>query len=130
MASTGMSNTHPVVTIDVVRQLNTTLSAFSKRYMNTQVLDRHTTKEVLRAILHSILFHRLFGTVKPKTFEVLDITMPGVADPETESMVNEKVDAFWKAIEGGSDKRGQVSQSIRVFTVISLSRWKSLSRFL
>ena len=26
-------------------------------------------------MLHSILFHRLFGTVKPKTFEVLDVTM-------------------------------------------------------
>ena len=40
-----------------------------------QVLDRHTTKEALRAVLHSILFHRLFGTVKPTTFEVVDITM-------------------------------------------------------
>jgi hypothetical protein len=42
-----------------------------------QVLDhdRHTTKEVLGAILHSILFHRLFGTVKPQIFEVLDVTM-------------------------------------------------------
>lgn len=26
-------------------------------------------------MLHSILFHRLFGTVKPQTFEVLDVTM-------------------------------------------------------
>jgi hypothetical protein len=25
--------------------------------------------------LHSILFHRLFGTIKPQTFEVLDVTM-------------------------------------------------------
>jgi autophagy-related protein 101 len=41
----------------------------------TQVLDRHTTKDVLCAILHSILFHRLFGTVKPRTVEVLDVTM-------------------------------------------------------
>jgi autophagy-related protein 101 len=43
--------------------------------------------------------------------------MPGVADPETESLVNEKVDAFWKAIEGGADKRGQVSRSMRVFNI-------------
>jgi hypothetical protein len=43
--------------------------------MPVQTLDRHNAKEVLNAILHSILFHRLFGTVKPQTFEVLDVTM-------------------------------------------------------
>jgi hypothetical protein len=43
--------------------------------MPAQILDRHSAKEVLTAILHSILFHRLFGTVKPQTFEVFDVTM-------------------------------------------------------
>ena len=40
-----------------------------------KVLDRLQTKEVLRAMLHSILFHRLFGTIRSRTFEVLDVTM-------------------------------------------------------
>lgn len=40
-----------------------------------QILERQTAKEVLHAILHAILFHRLFGTVKPQTFDVLDVTM-------------------------------------------------------
>ncbi|KAF9009702.1 hypothetical protein BDQ17DRAFT_1421862 [Cyathus striatus] len=71
------------------------------------VLD-WTTKEGLHGVLHAILFHRLFGTVRPQTFEVLDVTMPGVADPEMERLVNEKVGLFWKAIEGGVNKRGQV----------------------
>jgi hypothetical protein len=43
--------------------------------MLAQILDRHSAEEVLTTILHSILFHRLFGTVKPQTFEVLDVTM-------------------------------------------------------
>ena len=30
---------------------------------------------MLTGVLHSILFHWLFGAVKPKTFEVLDVTM-------------------------------------------------------
>ncbi|KAK0473944.1 autophagy-related protein [Armillaria novae-zelandiae] len=72
------------------------------------VLDRSTTKDVLRAMLHSILFHRLFGIVKPQTFEVLDVTMPGVSDPDVEQMVQEKVDLFWKSIENGGSKRGQI----------------------
>jgi len=71
-------------------------------------LDRNTTRDVLRGVLHAILFHRLFGTIKAQTFEVLDVTMPGVADPDTEQLVNDKVDAFWKGIEGGASKRGQI----------------------
>ncbi|KNZ77901.1 hypothetical protein J132_03177 [Termitomyces sp. J132] len=75
-------------------------------------------------MLHSVLFHRLFGTVKPQTFEVLDVTMvcsnstshrhnlmeyqPGVSDVEMEQLVNDKVDAFWRGIEGGASRSGQV----------------------
>jgi hypothetical protein len=40
---------------------------------------------------------------------------PGVADAEMEHLVNEKVDAFWKGIESGSNKRGQVSLLSRGF---------------
>jgi len=34
--------------------------------------------------------------------------MPGVADPEMEQLVAERVDIFWKGIEGGANKRGQI----------------------
>ncbi|KAF7978068.1 hypothetical protein HWV62_1711 [Athelia sp. TMB] len=79
---------HPVITIDVI-------------------LDRRTAREALGAILHSILFHRLFGTVKPQTFDVLDVTMPGVSDYEMEQLIADRVDALWKGIENGTNKRGQ-----------------------
>ncbi|KAK2460715.1 hypothetical protein APHAL10511_007185 [Amanita phalloides] len=72
-------------------------------------LDRSTTKDVLNGILHSILFHRLFGTIKPRTFEVLDVTMPGVSDPAIEQLVNDKVEAFWKGMENGFNKHGQIN---------------------
>jgi len=76
------------------------------------ILDRLTTKDVLKGVLHSIMFHRLFGLVKPRTFEVLDVTMPGIYHTETEQLMNEKVEAFWKAIEGGYTKRGQITVTI------------------
>ncbi|KAJ7290288.1 autophagy-related protein [Mycena rebaudengoi] len=85
-----MNTSHPTITIDLV-------------------LDRHTTKDVLQGVLHAILFHRLFGLVKPQIFEVLDVTMPGVSDPEMEQLVNEKVDVFWRGIESGASKRGQIT---------------------
>ena len=71
-----MDEPHPKITIDLVCLF---FFLFRKQFLNgllkAQVLDRHLTKDVLRAILHSILFHRLFGTVKPKAFEILDVTM-------------------------------------------------------
>ena len=33
---------------------------------------------------------------------------PGVADPGIESLVDEKVDAFWKGVDGGASKSGQI----------------------
>ncbi|KAF8061838.1 autophagy-related protein [Lyophyllum atratum] len=86
MASTTV---HPIITIDLT-------------------LDRVTTRDVLTGVLQSILFHRLFGTVKPQTFEVLDVTMPGVSDQAIERLVDEKVNIFWKWFESGSKKDGQI----------------------
>ncbi|KAF5388469.1 hypothetical protein D9757_004625 [Collybiopsis confluens] len=71
------------------------------------LLDRHTARDVLRATLDAIFFHRLFGTIKPKTREVLGVTMPGVSDADMERLMDEKVDVFWKNIENGISKRGQ-----------------------
>jgi len=34
--------------------------------------------------------------------------MPGVADKGMEQLVDDKVEAFWKGIEGGANKRGQI----------------------
>jgi autophagy-related protein 101 len=92
------------------------------------IVDRSTVKEVLNGMLHTILFHRLFGTIKPKTFEVLDVTMvctihirsqqrvivtsyqqPGVSDPEIENLIWERTDAFRKALElEGPHNSGQI----------------------
>lgn len=42
------------------------------------------------------------------TVEVCEVTLPGVADQEMETLINEKVDLFWKSVEGASLKKGQV----------------------
>ncbi|TRM63716.1 autophagy-related protein [Schizophyllum amplum] len=85
-----MTDAHPTITVHLV-------------------LDRQNGKDVLTGVLHAILFHRLFGTVKPQTFEVLDITMPGVSDAAMERLVHDKVDTFWRTIEGAAEKRGQLT---------------------
>ncbi|KAF9032931.1 autophagy-related protein [Panaeolus papilionaceus] len=85
------------------------------------VLDRLTIKDVLHGVLHMILFHRLFGNIKPTTYEVLDVTMPGVGDAEIEKLVDEKVEAFRRGVEGGSSKKGQI--------LITLSERKSVKKW-
>ncbi|TFY55292.1 hypothetical protein EVJ58_g8340 [Rhodofomes roseus] len=41
---------------------------------------------------------------------ILNLTngQPGVDDPEMKQLVDDKVEAFWKSIEGGYNKRGQI----------------------
>lgn len=79
-------------------------------------------------MLHSILFHRLFGLVKPEIREVLNVSMvrdtqvqlshsprlkcnvskPVVDDPDIKFLIDQKVDLFWRGIEGGAKQRGEV----------------------
>lgn len=68
-----MNNTVlPTIKIDLVRSIITAVPSI-RSFL--QVLDRLTAKDVLHGVLHAILFHRLFGSIKPQTFEVLDVTM-------------------------------------------------------
>ena len=39
---------------------------------------------------------------------VLCATQPAVDDPEMIRLVDEKVEAFWRSVESGAGKRGQV----------------------
>lgn len=79
-------------------------------------------------MLHSILFHRLFGLVKPEIREVLNVSMvrdtevplfcllrlkrsvtkPVVDDPDIKFLIDQKVDLFWREVEGSAKQRGEV----------------------
>lgn len=39
---------------------------------------------------------------------------PAVDDPEIKQLVDSKLDAFWKGLEGGVNKRGEVGRMSRV----------------
>lgn len=47
------------------------------------------------------------------SFEMGIFSQPGVDDADMTQLVEDKVDAFWKAVEGGASKRGQVSIVLR-----------------
>lgn len=77
------------------------------------VVDRETARQSLRAVLHGIFFHRLFGVIKPSSIECLDVTFPAVKDENTENLVNEIVDSFLRALQ--SVKQGRKEGQIEVF---------------
>lgn len=62
--------------------------------VTTTVLELRTARasaaDCVRAVIWTVLFHRLFGGIEPKTGEAADVTYPAVADVETEALVNDK----------------------------------------
>lgn len=52
--------------------------------------DPASVRDVVRGILHAIFFHRYFPTVAAQTHEVLDLTLPYVAVPELETLIDQR----------------------------------------
>ncbi|ORY86887.1 hypothetical protein BCR37DRAFT_376167 [Protomyces lactucae-debilis] len=60
--------------------------------------DLLQAQDAVRALLHTILFHRLFGQVVPKQLDILDVPVPAVDDPHVEALVDERAAAYVKAL--------------------------------
>ncbi|KAG0077563.1 hypothetical protein BGZ93_005175 [Podila epicladia] len=71
-------------------------------------IERSLLKDSLRAILHTILFHRVFANIKPRDIDILDITIPIIDDPEIDRLVDEKIAAFAKSIDSSQQSKGQL----------------------
>ncbi|XP_078430551.1 meiotically up-regulated protein [Wolffia australiana] len=73
-------------------------------------LEIFQVREVLRCILHTILFHRALGLVRPKDVdsEHFEITYVQCGDAELEKKIEEKVDHFCSWAEKHPNKKGQV----------------------
>jgi len=58
-------------------------------------------KDILRCLLHTIIFHRAFGVITPKDVEIdfLDFVYVCVDDPTIEHDVQEKVEVFYNTIK-------------------------------
>eukprot|EP00899_Mesostigma_viride_P017893 jgi/Mesvir1/26104/Mv06823-RA.1 len=74
-------------------------------------VELHQIKEVLRAILHTIMFNRALGLVRPRDTdsELFNITYVQCGDPAIERAVEEKIDAFvaWVERQAPAAARGR-----------------------
>ncbi|KAL6337914.1 hypothetical protein AAG906_002380 [Vitis piasezkii] len=82
--------------------------------MNCEACDlKELIREVLRCILHTIVFHRALGLVRPKDIdlELFEITYVQCGDAEVERKINEKIDQFISWVEKHPNKKSQICLS-------------------
>ncbi|KAF9905367.1 hypothetical protein EC991_001732 [Linnemannia zychae] len=71
-------------------------------------VERSYLKDALRAILHTVLFHRVFANIKPRDMDILDLTIPIIDDPEVDKLVDEKIATFVKVVDSNPQSKGQI----------------------
>ncbi|KAI8904197.1 hypothetical protein DFJ77DRAFT_481003 [Powellomyces hirtus] len=75
-------------------------------------VDRYYLSAVLKALLHSILFHRRFTSERPVDVDIdaLNVTYARLEDVEVERAVEDKVRSFERLVEPMSGRnRGQIA---------------------
>lgn len=54
-------------------------------------------------ILHTIFFHRYFPSIRPKTRDVLDMTLPYIENVEIETLIDQRTAALVRQLDTNSD---------------------------
>lgn len=76
-------------------------------------VEHYQIREVLRCILHTIVFHRALGLVRPKDvdLELFEITYVQCGDVELEKKIDEKIEHFMSWVEKHPNKKSQICLS-------------------
>ncbi|EPS63457.1 hypothetical protein M569_11329 [Genlisea aurea] len=76
-------------------------------------VEHFEIREVLRCILHTIMFHRALGLVRPKDvdLELFEITYVQCGDLEVERKIDEKIELFIDKVEKHPNKKNQICLS-------------------
>lgn len=64
-------------------------------------------------ILHTIFFHRYFPTITPQTHEVLDLTLPYVAEPELETLIAQRTATLLRELDADRTQQRSSSPSLQ-----------------
>ncbi|XP_010550372.1 PREDICTED: autophagy-related protein 101-like [Tarenaya hassleriana] len=76
-------------------------------------VEHFEIREVLRCILHTIVFHRALGLIRPKDIdlELFDITYVQCGEKEVEKKIDEKIDQFISWVDKHPNKKSQICLS-------------------
>lgn len=73
-------------------------------FVLTLSADRSNIKDVLKATLHTIFFHRFFTPLQPATQDVLEITLPYVNDEDIATLIDSKATALIRQLDSNSQQ--------------------------
>lgn len=84
------------------------------QYILDVFADPTCVKDIVRGILHTIFFHRYFPSIRPSSIEVLDLTLPLVADPELETLIDTRVGQLIRQLSSTSSPKSSARGSLVV----------------
>ncbi|KAH8600806.1 autophagy-related protein [Bisporella sp. PMI_857] len=64
--------------------------------------DLSSVRDVVRGILHTIFFHRFLLSIRPRTRDVLDLTLPVVEDAELETLIDQRTATLIRQLDTSS----------------------------
>lgn len=91
--------------------MSKTLCEVRTAYSTTNFFGGSSIKKSI-GILHTIFFHRYFPSLRPSTIEVLDVTLPFVADPQLETLIDTRVGQLVRQLSSDNSShelRGQIA---------------------
>ncbi|KAF2490443.1 DUF1649-domain-containing protein [Mytilinidion resinicola] len=77
--------------------------------------DPACVKDIVKAILHTIFFHRYFSSISPLTRDLLDLTLPAIDDVDLETLIDQRSAALVRAIESAHQQRGRGQLAVQFF---------------
>jgi len=72
--------------------------------------DPACVKDIVKAILHTIFFHRYFHPITPLTRDLLDMTLPAIDDPDIETLIDQRASAVVRSLDSSDTTMGQISK--------------------
>ncbi|KAI9661833.1 MAG: hypothetical protein M1821_009072 [Bathelium mastoideum] len=68
-------------------------------YILEVLSDPFSLKDIIKALLHTIFFHRYFTPIRPMTRDLLDITLPTIDDVDLETLIDQRATALVRQMD-------------------------------
>ncbi|GAA5861361.1 hypothetical protein JCM8547_006105 [Rhodosporidiobolus lusitaniae] len=75
-------------------------------FQTSLAISRSHARQVIQAVLGTILFHRVLGTTGATTVNVLGVAFPAATAPEIEQFVEAKAELMMRALASGNGSSG------------------------
>ncbi|KAI5819883.1 autophagy-related protein [Pyronema omphalodes] len=89
--------------------------------------DRALLPELLKGVLTTLFFHRLFIPLRALTIELLDLTLPSIDDPSLLSLLDTKISTLLRSLDSSSSSSSSSPRLGFPSSFPSISSWGGLT---